>query len=127
VRGMAALYAGQAARAARSLEQGLKLNRFDPQNFVWYTLLALAWLFDGRPDHAVKHAVAALKVRPTWRPALRVAAAASAASGQPAAAADWFRQWSQMPAGPADALQPLWRSNPQWVQQVETLLETVAD
>jgi TolB-like protein len=127
VRGMAALYAGQAARAARSLEQGLKLNRFDPQNFVWYTLLALAWLFDGRPDDALEHAVAALKVRPTWRPALRVAAAASAASGHAAAAADWLRQWSQMPAVTTDALQPLWRSNPQWVQRVESLLVTVED
>lgn len=123
VHGMAALFAGQAPRAARSLEQGLRLNRYDPQNFVWYTLLALALLFDDQPKAALEHAVAALKVRPTWRPALRVAAAASAAMGDDAAAADWLRQWSQMPAGPSDALQPLWRRSPHWAQHIERLLE----
>lgn len=127
VRGMAALFSGQVADAARSLEHGLKLNRFDPQNFVWYTLLALALLFDGQPESALEHAVAALKVRPTWCPALRIAAAASAASGRSASAAGWVRLWSQVPAGPADALQPLWRNNPQWVHQISRLLEAVED
>jgi TolB-like protein len=127
VRGMAALFAGQAAGAARSLEHGLELNRYDPQNFVWYTLLALALLFDKRPESALEHAVAALKVRPTWRLALRVAAAASAASGRAADASDWLRQWSQMPAGADNVLQPLWRHNPGWAQRVESLLETLSD
>ena len=127
VHGMAALFAGQAPGAARSLAHGLELNRYDPQNFVWYTLLALALLFDERPEDALEHAIAALKVRPTWRPALRVAAAASAASGHAAAATDWLRQWSQMPAGSADALQPLWRGNPKLVQRVENLLANAKD
>jgi TolB-like protein len=119
VHGMAALFAGQATCAVRSLHEGLQLNRFDPQNFVWYTLLALALLFERRPEEALEHAVAALKVRPTWRPALRVASAASAASGDAASAADWLRRWVQMPAATADALQPLWRNNPQWALQVD--------
>jgi TolB-like protein len=125
VHGMAALFAGEAARAARSLDQGLKLNRYDPQNFVWYTLQALALLFDERSEAALEHAVAALKVRPTWRPALRVAAAASAALGRDAAAADWLRQWSQMTAGSSDALQPLWRGHPRWNERIEQLLQPV--
>lgn len=125
VHGMAALFAGEAVLAARSLDQGLKLNRYDPQNFVWYTLLALALLFDGRSEAALEHAVAALEVRPTWRPALRVAAAASAALGRDAAAADWLRQWSQMPTEPTDALQPLWRGNPHWTERIQHLLGAV--
>lgn len=127
VHGMAALYGGQAARAAASLGHGLRLNRYDPQNFVWYTLLALAQLFDERPEAALEHAMAALKVRPTWRPALRVAAAASVALGRNAAAADWWRQWSQLPAAPTDALQPLWRHNPHWTQRIDRLLEAAQD
>jgi TolB-like protein len=127
VRGMAALFAGQAADAVRSLENGLKLNRYDPQNFVWYTLLALAMLFGGRPEDALERAVAALKVRPKWRPALRVAAAASAASGRAESAVDWFQRWSQAPAESADALQPLWRNNPQWGRQFDRLLEAVEE
>lgn len=125
VHGMAALYSGQAARAAQSLQQGLRLNRYDPQNFVWYTLLALALLFDGQPEAALEHAVAALKVRPTWRPAMRVAAAACASAANKEAAAAWIRQWSQMPAGLSDALQPLWRGNPDWVERIQHLLQAV--
>jgi len=123
VHGMAALFAGQAARSAHSLEEGLGLNRYDPQNFVWYTLLALAMLFDNRPEHALEHAIAALKVRPTWHPALRVAAAASAAAGHAAAAKEWHRQWAEMQTGAGDALQPLWRGNPKWARRIENLLE----
>jgi hypothetical protein len=81
VRGMALLYDGDAARATVSLELGLKLNRYDPQNFVWYTLAALAFLFDGRAERASERAVAALKIRPAWRAAVRAAAGASAALG----------------------------------------------
>jgi len=123
VHGMAALFGGQAARAARSLEQGLKLNRYDPQNFVWYTLLALALLFDERPEAALEHAVAALQVRPTWRPAVRVAAAASMAAGRATATADWLRQWAQMPVEPIDPLRPLWHGNPNWATRLELLLQ----
>ena len=125
VHGMAALNSGQASAAVRSLELGLRLNRHDPQNFVWYTLHALALLFADLPREALANAIAAVKVRPTWRPALRIAAAASAASGNRAAAADWLGQWSRTPAGPADALQPLWRGNPRWVERVERLLQAV--
>jgi TolB-like protein len=123
VHGMAALYAGQAARAVRSLEQGLRLNRYDPQNFVWYTLLALALLFDGQPEASREHSIAALKVRPTWRPALRITAGASVVLGRDAAAAEWLRQWSQMPAESSDAMQPLWRGNPHWAQRIQQLLQ----
>jgi len=122
VHGMAALYSGSAGRAMQSLEHGLRLNRYDPQNFVWYNVLALACLFDAKPENALQHAIAALKVRPSWSPAMRTAATASAALGRDEAAAQWSRQWSEAPAS-ADALQPLWRCNPRWAEEMHRLLQ----
>jgi TolB-like protein len=120
VHGMAALYAGDAGLAMQSLEHGLRLNRYDPQNFVWYNVLALACLFAGRFEEALRHATASLKVRPSWRAAMRTAAAASAALGRQDEARRWSRQWSQAPAA-ADALQPLWRCHPGWADEVARL------
>lgn len=120
VRGMALLFGGDAARAAAALELGLKLNRCDPQNFTWYTLAALAFLFAGEPERAAERAIAALKVRPAWRSALRGAAAAGAALGRVDECADWQRQWSAAPPS-ADALAPLWRHRPTWAARMEQL------
>jgi tetratricopeptide (TPR) repeat protein len=122
VLGMAALYSGDTGRAAQSLEHGLRLNRYDPQNFVWYNVLALACLFDARPEDALRHAMTSLQVRPSWRSAMRTAAAAHAALRHRDAAGQWLRLWSQMPAA-ADALQPLWRCNPRWAGEMARLLE----
>lgn len=123
VHGMAALYAGDAGRAVVSLAHGLRLNRYDPQNFVWYNVLALAFLFDGKAEQAMLYAIAALKVRPAWRPSMRTAAAASAALGRGEAAVEWLRQWADTPATSADALQPLWRCNPRWTEEMDRLLQ----
>ena len=122
VHGMAALYSGNASLAVQSLERGLLLNRYDPQNFVWYNVLALAFLFEGNAEAALQAALAALKIRPAWRPAMRSSAAASAALGRCEAAAQWLRQWSQAPDTSADALQPLWRCNPRWAEEMDRLL-----
>jgi TolB-like protein len=122
VHGMAALYAGDTGRAAPSLEHGLRLNRYDTQNFVWYNVLALACLFAARPKDGLRHALAALQVRPSWRPSMRTATAAHAALGHRDAASQWSRKWSEAPAA-ADALQPLWRCNPRWADEMEHLLQ----
>jgi TolB-like protein len=123
VHGMAALYSGNASLAVQSLQRGLLLNRYDPQNFVWYNVLALAFLFEGNAEAALQGAIAALKIRPAWRPAMRSSAAASAALGRGEAAAQWLRQWLEVPATSADALQPLWRCNPGWAQEMDRLLQ----
>ncbi len=117
VHGMACLYSGDAHRAARSLEHGLHLNRYDPQNFVWYNLLALALLFADDAEGALKHAIAASKVRPSWRATMLTAGAANAALGRREDSARWLKQWSEAPAG-ADAMQPLWRRNPHWAADI---------
>ncbi len=114
------LFGGDAARAAAALELGLRLNRYDPQNFAWYTFASLAFLFAGEPERAAERAIASLKVRPAWRSALRGAAAAGAALGRVDEGADWRRQWSAAPPS-ADALAPLWRHQPAWADRMEQL------
>ena len=120
VRGMAALFSGDAPRAIQALEFGLRLNRHDPQNLVWYNVLALAYLLDGKPEQALRRALAALAVRPTWRAAMRSAAAASAAAGLWPQAAEWSQCAFVAPAA-SDALQPLWRCNPRWADDMRRL------
>jgi TolB-like protein len=122
VHGMAALYSGDPGRAVQSLEHGLGLNRYDPQNFVWYNVLSLAYLFCGQADDALARAIAALKARPAWRPAMRTAAAACAALGRDEAAAGWARQCMEAASTSADALEPLWRCNPLWAEEMRRLL-----
>jgi TolB-like protein len=126
VHGLATLFAGDAGGAVPSLERGLRLNRYDPQNFVWYTALALAFLFGGQAEDALQRAIAALQVRPAWRPAMRAAAAAEAALGRPASSAGWLQRWADTPAHAADALQPLWRCNAPWAQRIEALGQAVS-
>jgi tetratricopeptide (TPR) repeat protein len=122
VHGMGSLYAGRSAEAVASLACGLRLNRYDPQNFVWCNLLAWAHLFGGEPAQGLQHAKMSLQIRPTWRPAMRAAAAACAALGRRGEATEWQRRWRETPALSGDALQPLWRCNPEWADEVERLL-----
>lgn len=122
VQGMAMLFAGRTGDAVQSLECGLRLNRFDPQNFVWTNILGLAYLFADDARGALSSATVSLQVRPTWRPAMRTAAAACAALGLDEQSAEWARRWAQTPPLAADALAPLWRCNPAWALRMERLV-----
>lgn len=125
VLGMARLYSGDAAGAQAPLTQGLQLNRHDPHNFVWNNLLALVLLFgDGPQRGALESASAALKVRPQWRPAMETMAACHAALGQSEASREWQDRARVAPIT-GDALQPLWRHNPQWAAKMQEWLRTV--
>lgn len=92
----------------------------------WHNILALAYLFGDDLVRALKFATVSLQVRPTWRPAIRTAAAACAALGRDDQALQWARQWETTPALSADALAPLWRCNPAWAQRIERLVRTRA-
>ena len=70
VLGLARLFGGDAAGAIAPLVHGTRLNPDDPQNTVWFNLLALAQFFAGDIDAALDTARTALKVRPDWRPNL---------------------------------------------------------
>jgi TolB-like protein len=123
VLGMGQLFRGSADKAVSPLERGLTLNPYDPQNFVWYNLLALANLFAGRADEAVAAAVKARKVRPAWRPIYETLACCYAVLGRLQEARPCIEQMRQLEEPSGDALGPLRLRNPHWMNQLASLLE----
>jgi tetratricopeptide (TPR) repeat protein len=75
-------YAGDADGAIESLKKAVRLNPLDPRIFLTQTAMAFAHFIAGRDDEAVRCASTALRVKPDWLPALRVAVAANAMRGQ---------------------------------------------
>ena len=73
--GMALLFSGRASEAIAPLERGLRLSPYDPQNFVWFNMLALARLFTGRAEDGLEAAIRALQVRPNWWTTLEISPA----------------------------------------------------
>jgi len=69
---MALLFSGRAAEAIAPLDYGLRLSPYDPQNFVWFNLLALARLFSRHAEAGLEAATRALQVRPNWWTSLEV-------------------------------------------------------
>ena len=63
------------------LEYGLRLSPYDPQNFVWFNVLALARLFSGRAEAGLK-LPRGLQVRPNWWTSLEVLVCCYAALGK---------------------------------------------
>jgi TolB-like protein len=127
VLGMARLYSGDAAGATASLSHGLRLNPFDPQNFVWYNTLAYAHLFAGQPGSALECSRRAQEVRPDWRPAVESAVCSLVLLGQRGEAHRCVERLSAMPAAAGDALWPLRRNNPDWNSQIEAWLRGAAE
>jgi TolB-like protein len=116
VLGMARLFGGDAPGAIAPLAEGLRLNAFDPQNFVWCTTLAYAHLLSGRAQDALAHAHKAQEIRPDWAPAVESALYAARALGDEPLAAQWAARLRGMQRGEMDPLWPLWRNNPAWAQ-----------
>jgi TolB-like protein len=123
VLGMGQLFRGSAADAISPLQRGLTLNPYDPQNFVWYNLLALAHLFAGRADEALAAAIRARKVRPAWRPTHETLACCYAALDRPQEAGWCIEQMHQLEEPSGDALGPLRLRNPHWTNELASLLE----
>jgi TolB-like protein/Tfp pilus assembly protein PilF len=122
VLGMARLSSGSAAEAIKPLEHGLHLNPYDPQNFVWYNVLALAHLFAGDPHNARETAAQALKVRPNWRPTLETLACCDALLGDLQAARVCVVQLAMLDKPEGDVFGPLRRQNPRWAEELAALL-----
>jgi TolB-like protein len=123
VLGMGQLFRGSAREAVLSLERGLMLNPYDPQNFVWYNLLALAQLFSGRADEALAVAIKARKVRPAWRPTYETLACCYAVLGRLQEAGSCIEQMRQLEKPSGDALGPLRLRNPHWANELASLLK----
>lgn len=123
VLGMGQLFRGSAGEASSSLERGLTLNPHDPQNFVWYNLLALASLFAGSPEDALGAAVKARKVRPAWRPIFETLACCYTALGRLHEAGLCIDQMRRLEGPSADALGPLRLRNRHWTNELASLLK----
>lgn len=119
VLGMALLFSGRALEAIAPLEYGLRLSPYDPQNFVWCNVLALARLFSGRKEAALEAAARALQVRPNWRPSLEVLICCYAALEKWDEARRYAQQMASVTKQPGDVMAPLKARNPNWNEQLQ--------
>lgn len=75
-------YAGEPEAAIESLNKAIQLNPLDPRVFLTQSAMGFAHFIAGRNQEAASWAAMALRVKPNWMPALRVALAAGAMLGQ---------------------------------------------
>lgn len=74
-------YAGEPDRAIESLSKAIRLNPLDPRVFLTQSAMSFAHFIAARDDEAAGWAALALRVKPNWLPALRVAVASNAMRG----------------------------------------------
>lgn len=122
VLGMARLFSGNAPDAVGPLERGLRLNRYDPQNFVWFNLLALAHLFAGHADRALDSALRVLQIRPDWRPGFEAVVCCQMALGNLEKARKFAAQTVELNPATGDVLSPLKSRNPSWERDIANML-----
>jgi len=123
VLGMALLFSGRAPEAIAPLEYGLRLSPYDPQNFVWFNVLALARLFSGRAEAGLEAAARALQVRPNWWTSLEVLVFCYAALGKWDEARRCAQQMDSVTRQPGDVLPPLKAHNPSWADEMNNALQ----
>lgn len=121
VLGMAHLFRGSATEAIDSLRHGLRLNVHDPQNFIWYDLLAFAHLIAGDAASAVDAATRSRKIRPSWRPTYEILALCCAELGENDQMQSCVQAISSLDVPPGDALQPVRRKYPHLEQRLRNL------
>src|SRR5690606_9607305 len=117
VLGMGHLFRGGAAEAIPPLGHGLALNSYDPQNFVWLNLLALAYLLTDQADKALSVATRARNIRPSWRPIHGTLVCCHVSLGRWPEAQASLQEMRQMEKPPGDALQPLRSCSPHFAQR----------
>jgi TolB-like protein len=122
VLGMALLFSGRASEAIAPLEYGLRLSPYDPQNFVWFNILALARLFSERAEAGLEAAARALQVRPNWWTSLEVLVCCYAALGKWDEARRCAQQMASVTRQPGDVLAPLKAHNAAWAEQMASAL-----
>jgi TolB-like protein len=125
--GMALLFSGRASEAVVPLEHGLRLSPYDPQNFVWFNMLALARFFAGKPDAALEAAIRALQVRPNWWTTLEVLACCYAALDRWDEARNCVRDMGKVERQPGDVLAVLRAQNPNWTAQISEALRKASE
>ena len=103
------------------------MNAYDPQNFVWYNLLALAHYFADEPEPALAAAIKAMKIRPGWPPTLATLALCQSALGQADAARKCVEEIHRLPTPPGDILAPLKARNPQWAERLTAMIRKAGE
>lgn len=76
-------YAGDPDGAIASLDKAIRLNPLDPRMFLTQSAMAFAHFIAARDQEAADWAARALRAKPNWPPALRVAMASNAMLGRP--------------------------------------------
>lgn len=104
----------RAAQALEPLEYGLRLNPYDPQNFHWWRILALARLLCGESDRALEATLRALDLRPSWRLSLETAVLCYAALEQWKEAAECIAELRLSAPVKSDPVAILGLRHPQW-------------
>ena len=122
VLGMARLFDGHAREAIASLEHGLRLSPFDPQNFVWFNILAIAHLLGSEPQRGLDCAVKALKIRPAWRTTLETMTCCYVALGNLKLASACLVQVRDLERPQGDIFGPLKAKNAAWAAQLKKML-----
>ena len=75
-------YAGDPDGAIESLNNAIRLDPLDPRVFLTQTAMAFAHFIAGRDDEAADWAAMALRLKPNWHPALRMALASNGMRGR---------------------------------------------
>lgn len=122
VLGLGRLFSGNAIDSIDSFERGLRLNPYDPQNFVFIQMLALAYYFAGQHDKALQTAIRTSKIRPTWQPTLETLAVCYATFDRMDEASACVRQMRELEKPKADLLALLKKHNPQWSEIMAAML-----
>jgi tetratricopeptide (TPR) repeat protein len=125
VLGLSRLFSGNAADAIGAFERGLQLNPYDPQNFVWFYLLALSLYFADQPDKALRTAIRASSIRPAWLPAVEALALCYATLDRVEEAHECVRQMRGLEKPKMDLVAPLKIHNPPWAKIMATMLRKV--
>jgi tetratricopeptide (TPR) repeat protein len=68
--------------AIESLNKAIRLDPLDPRVFLTQTAMAFAHFVAGRDDAAAEWAAKALRLKPDWHPALRIALASNGMRGR---------------------------------------------
>ncbi len=122
VLGVSRLFSGDAAGAIESFERGLRLNPYDPQNFVFIQLLALAYYFIDQKSKALQAAERASQIRPKWLPTLETLALCYVSLDRENEARECVRQMRELERPKSDLLALLKSRNPQWKEIMATTL-----
>lgn len=89
-------YAGDSDGAIESLNKAIRLDPLDTRVFLTQSAMAFAHFVAGRDQEAAEWAAVALRTKPNWMPALRVAIASNAMQGRAAEARAALQSYEQI-------------------------------